>query len=62
MTDEAENHVCSCIRLYCWHEKGKCDEPPFTRFGQCFTCKTYTEPRRCKTCGQVVPEVAEKKP
>jgi len=55
-----QDQVCNCIRADCWHETGKCDEPPKNMYGVCFTCKTYS-PRRCKTCGQVVPDGAEEK-
>lgn len=31
--------VCQCIRIGCWHPKGKCDEPPTIRGGICTSCR-----------------------
>lgn len=43
MTDDDENNfrVCTCIRIDCWHPKGRCDEPPTIRGGICTTCRYY---------------------
>jgi hypothetical protein len=57
---EDDGQLCNCFALDCWHEKDKCDEPPQRKYGTCLTCKMYN-PRRCKTCGQVVPDDVEEK-
>ena len=44
--------TCSCIRLDCYHEKGRCEEPPASRGGICVTCRWYRQPFiTCALCG-----------
>ena len=50
--------TCTCIRLDCWHPKGRCEEPPTYRGGICTTCRYYRpEFIKCPLCGD--PERAE---
>jgi len=56
---ELHAQVCNCIRVNCWHPYKACEEPPKFKGLTCTQCRTYIEPKRCPTCGQVRPEKDE---